>query len=186
MRAALRLVGIVGCLSPMFRSTLVSQAKTSGAEVGTSIGLTVLSVSGGGGSVTHFGLPGEGIQASPAVYATFFASPSVMIEPQIAFSLLSGGGSTLTSLGLAFQVGYLFTPLQPGSAYVAANGAFQTVSLSGGGGSLSGPGFGAALGYRFKVKDHLAVRVDGRYRRWFSDYKDLNEIGFGLGLGAIF
>ncbi len=26
----------------------------------------------------------------------------------------------------------------------------------------------------------------GRYRRWFSDFKDINEIGFGLGLGAIF
>ena len=186
MRAVLRLIGIAGCLSPLLRSTLVAQAKTPGAEVGTSLGVTILGVSGGGGSVTHFGLPGEGIQASPTLYATLFASPSVMVEPQIAFSLLSGGGSTLTSLGIALQVGYLFTPAQPGSAYLAANGAFQTVSLSGGGGSVSGPGFGAALGYRFKVKNNLAIRVDGRYRRWFSDYKDLNEIGFGLGLGAIF
>ena len=63
---------------------------------------------------------------------------------------------------------------------------FQTVSLSGGGGSASGPGLGAALGYRFKVRNNLALRLDGRYRRWFSDYQERNEIGFGLGLGAIF
>lgn len=156
------------------------------AEVGTSVGVTILSVSGGGGSITHVGIPGDGIQASPTIYATIFASPSVMVEPQVAFTLLSSSGTTLTTIGLALQVGYLFSPAQQGSPYLAANGAFQSASVSGGGGSISGPGLGGALGYRFKVRNNLAIRFDGRYRRWFSDFKDLNEIGFGLGLGATF
>ena len=172
------------CLPLLPCSLLVAQAKQPGAEVGTSIGVTILSA--GGNSLTHVGIPGNGIQASPTVYATFFASPSLLVEPQAAFSLLSGGGTTLTSLGVALQVGYLFTPAAPGSGYLAANGAFQTTSFSGGGGSASGPGLGAALGYRFKVRNNLAIRLDARYRRWFSDFADLNEIGFGLGLGAIF
>src|SRR5438128_2091689 len=37
----------------------------------------------------------------------------------VAFSLLSSGGQTLTSVGLALQFGYLVTPSQPGSVYVA-------------------------------------------------------------------
>src|SRR5438094_138296 len=81
---------------------------------------------------------------------------------------VSGGGGSVTHVG------------------IPADGAFQSVSLSGGGGSVSGPGLGGALGYRFKVRNNLAIRLDGRYRRWFSDFKDLNEIGFGLGLGATF
>src|SRR5438876_7513099 len=186
MRAASRLLSAgVGMLVCGVGAAGAQGAKTN-TEVGTSVGVTILSVSGGGGSVTHVGIPGDGIQASPTVYATIFASPSFMVEPQVAFSLLSSGGQTLTSVGLALQFGYLVTPSYPGSVYVAANGAFQSVSLSGGGGSVSGPGLGGALGYRFKVRNNLAIRLDGRYRRWFSDFKDLNEIGFGLGLGATF
>ena len=185
MRAALRLLTALGVLTIGGTGAAAAQAKTS-AEVGTSVGVTILSVSGGGGSITHVGIPGDGLQASPTIYATLFASPSVMVEPQVAFTLLSSGGTTLTSVGLALQVGYLFTPAQSGSAYFAANAAFQTLSVSGGGGSVSGPGIGGAVGYRFKVKNNLAIRADARYRRWFSDYSDLNEIGFGLGLGATF
>lgn len=188
MRAATRLLsgGAVVLVCGASAAGAQGARTRTNAEVGTAVGVTILSVSGGGGSLTHVGAPGDGIQASPTLYATIFASPSLMVEPQLAFSLLSGGGQTLTSVGLAFQLGYLFSPAEQGSPYVAANSAFQTVSLSGGGGSVSGPGFGGAVGYRVKARNNLAVRFDARYRRWFSDYKDLNEIGFGVGLGATF
>jgi hypothetical protein len=61
--------------------------------------------------------------------------------------------------------------------------AFQTISD---GSSASGEAFGGAVGYRIKVKNSLAIRFDGRYRRWFGDFKDLNEIGIGVGVGAMF
>ena len=93
---------------------------------------------------------------------------------------------TVTIFLVAAQVGYLFTPSATGSPYVAVSGAYQTFSPGGGATSSNGPGFGGEVGYRFKLKSSLALRIDGRYRRWFSDFKDINEIGFGLGLGAIF
>ena len=157
------------------------------AEVGTMVGVTILKVSGFD-SQTHIGVPG-GVGPlstfSPMLYASFFATPSLMVEPQVSFSSTSSGGTTDTFFWFAGQLCYLFTPNQQGSPYVAVNGAFQTWSETGSG-SVSGPGIGGAVGYRIKVKSSLAIRLDGRYRRWFSDFKDTNEIGFSLGLGAIF
>jgi hypothetical protein len=163
-------------------TTGAAQAKPAG-EIGTSLGVTILSASGQ--SVTRIGVPGNGIQASPALYATFFTSPSVMIEPQLAFTSLSGGGSTVTSIGLALQFGYLFNPATKGSGYIAANAAYESLSTGGGGPSANGPGLGASLGYRVKVKSRLAIRLDARYRRWFSDFANVNEFGIGMSLGAI-
>lgn len=174
-----RLTSLLTVLS-LVGSLAAAQNKPS-AEVGTMVGVTVLSVSGT--SVTHIGIPGDGIQASPILYGTFFVTPSVMLEPQVSFTYISSSGSHLTSLGIAAQLGYLFSPANSGSPYVAANFAFQSLSD---GSSFSGPGVGAAVGYRFKVKNSLAIRFDARFRRWFSDFKDLNEIGFGLGFGATF
>ena len=183
MQIGMRFLCGVGALLLAGGGQAAAQAKPT-AEIGTSLGVTVLSASGG--SATHIGIPGDGIQASPTIYLSLFASPAVMVEPQLAFTSLSGGGVTLTSIGIALQVGYLFSPSQPGSGYLTANGAFQTVSTGGGGPSINGPGLGAGLGYRFKVKNSLAIRADARYRRWFSDFDGLNEFGFGLGLGATF
>jgi hypothetical protein len=174
-----RLTSLLAALS--LAGSLAAAQSNPSSEVGTLVGVTILSRSGN--SVTHFGIPGDGIQASPILYATFFVTPSVMVEPQVAFTYLSSNGSHLTALAIAGQFGYLFSPGKSGSPYVAANLAFQSLSN---GSSVSGPGAGAAVGYRFKVKNSLAIRLDARYRLWFSDFKDLNEIGFGLGLGATF
>src|SRR5437667_11617979 len=119
MRAASRLVSVGVAMLVCGVGAAGAQGAKTNTEVGTSVGVTILSVSGGGGSITHVGIPGDGLQASPTIYATLFASPSVMVEPQVAFTLLSSGGTTLTSVGLALQVGYLFTPAQSGSAYFA-------------------------------------------------------------------
>lgn len=161
--------------------TLAAAQSESKNEVGTLVGVTILSVSGT--SVTHVGIPGDGIQASPTLYISIFATPSLFIEPQLALTSISSSGSHITSFAFAGQLGYLFTPRASGSGYVAANVAYQTLSD---GTSINGEGLGGAVGYRIKVKNSLAIRVDARYRRWFSDFKDLNEFGIGLGLGARF
>ena len=153
------------------------------AEIGTSVGVTILSAFGE--STTHIGIPG-GIGPvstfSPMLYATIFASPSVFVEPQMSISMTSGGGQTLTSTAIAGQVGYLFSTNTQASPYVAVGGAFYRL---GNGSSASGPGLGGEIGYRFTVRSNLAIRMNGRYRRWFSDFSELNEFGFGLGLGAV-
>jgi hypothetical protein len=157
-------------------------------EVGLLAGVTIVSQSGFP-STTSFAVPGSAGPLSPfapVLYASFFATPSLMAEPEISFSSTSSSGTTVTQLLVVLQVAHLFNPHAKGSAYVGVNGAYQTFSLGGGSSSTSGPGFGGELGYRATFKNSLAVRVNGRYRRWFSDFKDMNEIGIGLGLGALF
>jgi outer membrane protein with beta-barrel domain len=190
MRAATRCFASVAVLvfsGPGAVAAQAAQAKPT-AEIGTSVGVTIVSQTGTP-TDTHIGIPG-GVGPlstfSPLLYASFFASPSLMVEPQVSFSSTSGGGTTVTFFLIALQVAQLFTPNEKGSAYVAANGAFQTFSPGGTATSLTGPGVGGELGYRFKVKNSLAIRLNARYRRWFLDFKNVNEIGFGLGLGAIF
>jgi hypothetical protein len=189
MRAATRLFGGGSVMLVWWAAVAGAQAAQSRAttEVGTGVGVTILSRSGFN-SITHIGAPGGAgpvAPFSPLLYASFFATPSVMVEPQLSFSSTSSSGTTDTFIFIAGQVAYLFSPHQTGSAYLGANVAFQSLSETGTT-SVSGPGFGGELGYRFKVRNSLAIRLNGRYRRWFSDFKDLNEIGFGLGLGATF
>lgn len=161
--------------------TGVAQTKQS-AEIGTSFGVTVLSRSGTS-SLTAIGIPaGVGAAVQPSIYATIFATPSVIVEPQVSFSSLSSGGSSVTTVDLGAQVGYLFAPGARNSAYVAANGAFQSLSD---GTSFSGFGVGGAVGYRMRVGSGFAVRLEARYRHWLGDFDGINEIGFGIGLGGI-
>ena len=106
-----------------------------------------------------------------------------MMEPQLAFTYTSVGNSHATVLATAAQLGYLFSPTSSESPYLAANVAFEWAS---GVGSASAPAAGVAAGYRFTIKTNLAIRFDARYRRWFGDFRDLSEVGFGFGLGATF
>lgn len=180
VEAAMQRVSLVTAMLSLAGSVAVAQG-TPKAEVGTLVGVTILRQSGA--SFTRIGIPGDGIQAAPTLYATIFMTPSVMVEPQLAFTYTSFGTSHATVLAAAGQLGYLFSPAASESPYVAANVAFEWVSGVGSGG---GPAAGVAAGYRFTFKSHLAIRFDARYRRWFGDFRDLNEIGFGFGLGATF
>ena len=84
-------------------------------EIGTSGGVTILGASGSR-TVTNFGIPvGVGPLFSPMMYATVFATPSIMVEPQIAFSRTSAGSESYTSLTLASQVGYCTKSSEGGS-----------------------------------------------------------------------
>lgn len=181
----MRTVTALLVLTCLATQTTEAQEKQQSAEVGTSLGVTILTA--GGSTITTIGIPVDAgplpLFARPAIYATIFATPSLMIEPQVALSNLSGGsGGDFTIVLLAAQVGYLFNSVQRQSPYFAANVAFQSLSA---GGSASGVGVGGALGYRFRIGRGFALRVVGQYRRWFGDYASINEIGLALGLGGI-
>lgn len=179
------LAALLSC--SLLGATVVAAQENPGAEIGTSLGVTILSQSGT--SVTHIGIPaGLGPVAQPSIYATIFASPSVTIEPQVGFSHVSSSGATLTFVDLAAQLGYWFTPGQNASPYLAASLAYQSLSQTSSFGSTStnsGPGVGGEIGYRIKVGTGFAIRFTARYRRWFSDFKDLNEFGVAMGLGGL-
>ena len=168
-------------LTGLAAATGAAQAKQSEVEIGTSVGVTILSRSGT--SATVIGIPaGVGPVAQPSIYATFFPTPSVMIEPQLGLTHVSSSGSSATMVDLGAQLGYLVTPAERGSAYVAANVGWQSISDFG---SIHGVGVGGALGYRARVGRGAAVRFEARYRHWMGDFDGLNEIGFGIGLGGI-
>src|SRR2546422_11670674 len=75
-------------------ATAAAQEKKQSVEIGTSLGVTVLSQSGE--TFTTVGVPvAQGpvpLFGQATLYATIFTTPSVMIEPQLSFSHLSGGG----------------------------------------------------------------------------------------------
>ncbi len=161
---------------------MAATAQSKGtAEIGSSLGVTVLSANGS--SLTHIGVPGAGVAASPTLYLSYI-SANVMVEPQLSLAIISGGGSTQTALGAAMQFGYLFTPGQRGSGYVEVNAALQSFKPRFGS-SETGTGFGGGLGYRTRVGQGLAIRFDARYRHWLGALDGLNEIAFGIGFAGI-
>ncbi len=149
-------------------------------EVGTrAFGFDIMA---NGGTLTGVSIPGGGIFLGPTAYLMAFPSPNIMVGPEVNFNVLSGGGSTITTIGAAGWVGYLFTPAA-NSAYLAGNIALQFASVSGGGSNTEFAA-GGAVGYRAVVSQHVAVGVEGGYRRWF-DLK-INEIVISLKLGVVF
>lgn len=149
-------------------------------EIGTRMGATIEAA--GGQTLTYFGVPGAGIMAQPAIYATFFTSDDMMVEPEIAFLHATSGGSTYTSFGAFVSAGPRFPSSDETGPYTLGSVGLQAVS--GGGSSHAEAAIGARAGYRFVVDHALALRLDVGYRRWLGS-SHLNEITIGLGLGAV-
>ena len=149
-------------------------------ELGAMLGGGIYFTSGQ--TIYSFGAPGApigvGITSTSSVYATFFASRSVMVEPQMGFSLLHAQGSTYTEERFAEQIGFLLSADRTGSPYLAANfaqafGKDQDASV----------GIGGGIGYHTVCRGGLAVRFEAQYRRWLSN-GGYNEIRAGIGLGG--
>jgi hypothetical protein len=166
-------------LAALVLPTVAAAQEAPVAEIGTNAGLVVQS--GGGTSVTQFGIPGQGILGQPTLYATFFTADVFMIEPQLALNTVSGGGVSFTTLGLGGQVGYLFDGPMVNSTFAAGSLQFQSIST--GGNSTSDVGLGGIFGYRILIGSTAAVRLQAGYRRWFDSH--LNEFSFGVALGAL-
>lgn len=148
-------------------------------EIGTNLGVAIQNA--GGSTLTHFGAPGQGILGQPTIYASVYAGPSMLVEPQIALNIISSEGETATTVGLGGQVAYAFSGTSTNSGYLAGTAGFQTVS--GGGFSDSDFGAGAKIGYRVLIGTSVGVRFEGGYRRWFDS--ELNEFSIGVGVGGI-
>jgi hypothetical protein len=160
------------------------------AEIGTGLGLTVL-VPDEGDAITIFGIPGAGTGSLPAivapvVYATVFATPQLMVEPQLHLSVISGGDETLFSVAFMGQLGYLFTPEKTGSPYTAVHGGILAVDLGGFSDTETSGAVGLGVGYRFEIGSGAAMRVEARYRRWFGNvFRKTNDIALVFGIGAV-
>jgi hypothetical protein len=144
-------------------------------EVGTHLGGTIAF---NGGTEFQFGIPAPtSFLAGPALYLTVFATPNLMIEPQIAFTWNSVVDDIL--LNGVLQLGYLLSPTTPASAYFTVHGGWTTIY-----GAAESGLVGGGLGMRFVIKERLAIRTEVRYRRWTCSGCDLNEVGLQIGLGT--
>lgn len=174
MKHAVRL-WVTGLLVP---AVSVAQERAV-AEVGTNLGITIQD--SGGPSLTHFGIPGEGILGQPTIYVSFFPGDALLAEPQVTMNILFSDGNTATTVGLAGFLGYLFSGPEVSSGYLGGMLAFQ--SVSGGRSSVSEIGMGGKVGYRIVAAPGLAVRIEGGFRRWPD--ADLNEISVGVAVGGV-
>ncbi len=150
-------------------------------EIGTALGMT-LELPDEGDTEVAVGLPGAGtLIGLPSMYATFFASPAVMVEPQLYFLWNSAAEEAILS-GI-LQFGYLFSSDSESSPYVGLNGGgfFFTEEGASNSGTL-----GACVGYRTQFASAAAFRVEVVFRRWLAESYKLNELSLRLGLGAVF
>lgn len=160
------------------------------AEIGTGLGLTVLAPDDGD-AITVFGIPGAGTGSLPAVvapvvYATVFATPQLMVEPQLHLSVISDGEETFFSVAFMGQFGYLFTPERTGSPYAAVHFGILAVDAGGFSDTETSGTAGFGVGYRFQIGSGAAVRLEGRYRRWGGNvFDNLNDIALVIGIGAV-
>lgn len=176
MRTSLTLL-----VTSAFLSSAALAQQEKDVEIGTALGVT-LTIPRGGDAELFAGVPGAGtLLGAPSIYATFFPSPTVMVEPQLAFEYNSLGEEAVISPML--QLGYLFTPDANASGYVAANGGgfFRTES-----GAANSASLGAGIGYRTKVSTGAAFRIELLYRRWLADSYKLNDISLRFAFGAVF
>ena len=175
----MRTVVTLLALSALISSNSFAQDKRF-VEVGTAFGVT-LSIPDDGDTEVFAGVPGAGTFIGfPSLYATFFATPALMIEPQLYFYYSSLDEEALISPML--QLGYLFKPEANASPYVAINGG--GFFFTEGGASNSGA-VGAAVGYRFSLSSGAAFRTELLYRRWLGEYWEFSDLSLRLGLGAV-
>lgn len=156
-------------------STARAQSPTK-LEVGTHVGATL--AFGGGGTEVLVAAPTSGsFYGWPSLYFTVFPTPALMVEPQLGVAYSSADADVIL-IGV-LQLGYLLAPRATASPYFALQGGFTHF-----GGLVDSGIAGAAFGYRFLIKDRLAVRAEAGYRRWLCSGCSLNEVTMQIGLGA--
>jgi len=163
----------------------MAHAQTT-VEIGSGIGAAINFENGS--TLTQIGVPGPGagvygLLGQAPLYASFFVGDGMMIQPEVAFNLLTGEGSTLTSLVSSLHLGYAFAGAGVSSPYVTVNGGVQWLD-SNDSSSETNWGIGGRVGYRLVVNQGFATSFEAGYRRWLSN-GGYNEVVVGIRLGGI-
>lgn len=137
-------------------------ASTGGAENGVFSGLGGASVSMG-----------------------FYLQPGMSIEPTLAFSTLSGGGSSLTTISAGIALPFYFAKgWGRKGGYLAPRATYN--SLSGSGTSTTQFALGAAIGTKVPLNDMAALRLQANFDYGFesSGVASTTVIGALMGLSV--
>ncbi len=157
-----------------------ASAQEAGAiEIGSSlVNLTVLSPEHGN-TQTLFGVPpGTFGILSPGVYASFFASSRVAVEPQLGLLVAHSDNATNHVLNFAGQIDY-FINEAASSPYLFAGAGVIDVS----GESTHPKTVDLGVGYRWRIGLRLTFRLDGRYMHVTDNGG--NGVGFTLSIGGL-
>ena len=161
------------------RTASLARAEDPKFEIGTSLGSAMISLEKHGGSA--LGLPSGGLSiVNPGVYASFFAGPSVAIEPQVGLIWASGGGESEHLLNFAGQVDYFIRGVRSRSPYVFGSAGIVDVSHS----NTTPKSIGGGIGYRILAGDRLTLRIDGRATHFTERIG--NVLAFGVSIGGLF
>jgi hypothetical protein len=194
MRAIVRLV-TAALVFPLAAAAQNAAPATQSPEpeIGFRAGISRVTEPGGSGfpdqTLTVITVPSTSLFFANGIFATFFLSPRVAIQPQFGLLRQSDDNSSSTLTFLAFQPELFFNPGGTGGYAFGQVGVLRSSSSFDGGGSDSenNTTFGVGIGYRSVIRRSLALRYEARLRRLNdADGGDpLTEIGLMLGVAAV-
>jgi hypothetical protein len=167
----------IAAVAILVASASVARAQDR-AEVGVSLASAVIGL--GDNDFKSFGVPAGGFGVfSPGLYATFFLTPKIAVEPQVGLNVISSGGSTETIANLGAQVDYFLKGTDVSSLYVFGGAGVISITDADSTTTLAG-----GAGYRIRAGERLTMRADGRLTH-YSDGGG-NVLSFNVSIGGLF
>jgi hypothetical protein len=182
MRTKTLMAGGAIAASLMAAVAPASAQSSKGVELGASLmNLSVVKPDGGRSTQTLFGMPSGMLGISgPGVYATFFVSQHIGIEPQAALWFRSVGANSSHVVNIAGQLDYFTAGHAESSPFIFASVGVIDFSDA----PTNPKTVGAGLGYRKRMGGRLCIRVDGRYNHLTDDGG--NMFAFNVSIGGLF
>ena len=120
------------------------------------------------------------------VFAGFYLSPMIALEPRLAVSSTSGGGSTLTVWSVALGVPFYFAKTWGHNGlFLEPSIGYREISATGSS-SLNQTTFGVEVGGRVRLNNDASMRIGGfyQYGTKSGSYPQTNTFGIEFGLSA--
>ena len=152
-------------------------AQDGGVELGIDAGFTI-SIPDEGDNLTSLSVPLQRLRAG------FFLSDAMALEPAIAFNVLSGGGSTLTTISASASLLYhLSTDPTASRIYVRGGAGIVYIDADG---SASQFGIEGGLGVK-TAGEPIFLRFEGVFGYNFEndDFQSSIDIGALAGISVV-
>jgi hypothetical protein len=157
----------MSCAFALLLATSTAASAQSGVELGADLGLGLLF--GNGSTVFQASTP-------TSLRAGFLVSEKMQLEPRVNLVLLSGSGSTITSLSATPALMFRLKGTRSDGMYFAALPGLDLVS--GGGNTATQFSLGGGIGIRIPQGERLGFRIEGQYVHSFEndDFTGIDSI----------
>lgn len=161
------LLKTTACGLALLLATFATASAQSGIELGADLGVGLLFA--GGSTLFNTSTP-------TSLRAGFPVSEKMQLEPRVNLVLLSGGGSTITSLSATPALMFRLKGTRSDGMYFAALPGLDLVS--GGGQTATQFSLGGGVGFRFPQGDRFGFRIEGQYVHSFEndDFAGIDSI----------